>query len=66
MPQGGNLMVKAIKDFRKAWRDAEEERAERTRQAVAERWDEVHHDPDTPVVANPQGDVTVTHFFDYV
>ncbi len=58
-------MFKAIKNFRKAWREGEQERAEQTRQAVAERWDEVHHDPDAPVLANPEGDVTATHFFDF-
>ncbi len=58
-------MFKSIKNFRKAWRDAEQEKAERARQAVAKQWDEIYHDPDSPVVANPEGDVTATHFFDY-
>src|SRR5689334_18578790 len=27
--------------------------------------DEVFHDPDAPVLGNPQGDVTIVEFFDY-
>ncbi len=57
--------MKAVKDFVKAYQEGKRTEMERRRQAVAERLDEIHHDPDSPVVANPQGDVTVTKFFDY-
>ena len=58
-------MMKALKDFFKAYQEGKRTEMERRRQAVAERSDEIYNDPDSPVVANPQGDVTVTEFFDY-
>jgi protein-disulfide isomerase len=34
-------------------------------QMVTARWEELANDPFTPVVGNPEGDVTVVEFFDY-
>ncbi len=39
--------------------------AERRRQAIAAYRPELEDDPDTPVMGNPDGDVTVVEFFDY-
>ncbi len=38
---------------------------ERQRQAIAALSDQLTQDPDTPVMGNPDGDVTVVEFFDY-
>ena len=35
------------------------------RDAVAARQEQLHRDPDAPVLGNPAGDVTVVEFFDY-
>jgi protein-disulfide isomerase len=35
------------------------------KKALAERKDEIFNDPDSPVVGNPKGDVTLVEFFDY-
>jgi protein-disulfide isomerase len=39
--------------------------AEATRATIAELGDALSHDPDAPVLGNPEGDVTVVEFFDY-
>ncbi len=43
----------------------EAEQQERARQALAERRNDLHNDPTTPVEGNPKGDVTLVEFFDY-
>ncbi|MFQ5913749.1 MAG: hypothetical protein ACE5JS_11250 [Nitrospinota bacterium] len=58
-------MIQAVRNFVKAYQEGKEAETERIRQLVSERWDEIHNDPDSPVAGNPQGDVTVTEFFDY-
>jgi protein-disulfide isomerase len=35
------------------------------KKTMAERKDEIFNDPDTPVIGNPKGDVTLVEFFDY-
>lgn len=39
--------------------------AERQRQTIAARRDELMYDPETPVIGDPQGSATVVEFFDY-
>ncbi len=58
-------MMKAVKDFFKAYQEGKRTEMERRRQAVAQWRDEIYNDPDSPVAGNPQGDITVTKFFDY-
>ncbi len=41
------------------------EQAERQKQSLASRQDELLNDPATPVAGNPDGDVTLVEFFDY-
>lgn len=41
------------------------EQAERQKLALSSRKDELLNDPATPVVGNPEGDVTLVEFFDY-
>jgi protein-disulfide isomerase len=43
----------------------EAEQAEAQRQALVSRQDELFKNPTSPVVGNPQGDVTLVEFFDY-
>ena len=35
------------------------------KKTMAERKDEIFNDPDSPVIGNPKGDVTLVEFFDY-
>ena len=39
--------------------------AQRSRQQLAVRRDELLNDPDSPVGGNPEGDVTIVELFDY-
>ena len=55
-------VMEAIQAYREKERLAQEEAA---KQAVADRKDELFRDPNSPVVGNPDGDVTVVEFFDY-
>lgn len=42
-----------------------EEQAERQKEMLVSRKDELLNDPATPVVGNPEGDVSLVEFFDY-
>ena len=46
-------------------RQEEAERAEQRRGLVRDLVAEIEHDPDDPVLGNPDGDVTLVEFFDY-
>jgi len=55
-------VMEALQAFREKERLAEEESAKK---AMAQRGDELNHDPNSVVFGNPEGDVTVVEFFDY-
>jgi protein-disulfide isomerase len=55
-----------IADAIEALRQKEDLAAEAAaKKTLAERKDEVFNDPDSPVLGNPKGDVTLVEFFDY-
>ncbi len=56
------IIAEAIEALRQKEDLAAEVAAKKT---LAERRDEIFNDPDTPVLGNPKGDVTLVEFFDY-
>jgi protein-disulfide isomerase len=55
-----------IRDAIEALREKQRlEAEEEARKALVERGKEIFEDPDSPVLGNPQGDVTLVEFFDY-
>lgn len=55
-----------IRDAIEALREKQRlEAEEEARKALVERSKEIFEDPDSPVLGNPQGDVTMVEFFDY-
>jgi protein-disulfide isomerase len=56
------VMMEALQSYREKERLAAEEAAKK---AVTQRADELQHDPNSVVLGNPNGDVTVVEFFDY-
>lgn len=55
-----------IRDAIEALREKQRlEAEEEARKALVERSKEIFEDPDSPVLGNPQGDVTLVEFFDY-
>ena len=56
------VVIEAIRSFQ-ARQQAEEQNRGRAR--VASLQQELEHDPTSPVVGNPNGDVTIVEFFDY-
>ncbi|HEY1721085.1 MAG TPA: DsbA family protein [Magnetospirillaceae bacterium] len=56
------VMMEAIQAYREKEKLAEEEEAKK---AVSQRADALNHDPNSVVLGNPDGDVTVVEFFDY-
>ena len=56
------VVVEALQLYEEKRKLAEQEAA---KEMVTARWEELANDPFTPVVGNPDGDVTVIEFFDY-
>jgi len=56
------VVVEALEKYQAA---QEKAAAEKQAQAIVERREELTRAPDTPVLGNPDGDVTVVEFFDY-
>ena len=56
------VVVEALQVYEEKRKLAEQEAA---KEMVTTRWEELANDPFTPVVGNPDGDVTVIEFFDY-
>ena len=56
------VVVEALQLYEVKRKLAEEEVAQKM---VTARWEDLAHDPLSPVVGNPDGDVTVIEFFDY-
>jgi protein-disulfide isomerase len=56
------IVLEAIQELQRREQAAQEERR---REAIAALAGELLHDPATPVVGNPEGDVTLVEFFDY-
>jgi protein-disulfide isomerase len=56
------VVVQALQLYEEKRKLAEQEAA---KEMVTARWEELANDPFTPVVGNPEGDVTVVEFFDY-
>lgn len=56
------IVLEAIRKLQQRQRLAE---AEQSRRQIALRSQSLHHDPDSPVGGNPEGDVTIVEFFDY-
>lgn len=56
------IIVESLRGYEERHRQASEKEA---RQAIATSGDALEKDPTSPVVGNPQGDVTLVQFFDY-
>ena len=56
------IVVESLRGYEEKHRQASEKEA---RQAIATSGDQLEKDPTSPVVGNPQGDVTLVQFFDY-
>lgn len=56
------IIAEAIEALREKQRLAAEAEA---RKALVERRNEILNDPDSPILGNPEGDVTLVEFFDY-
>ena len=56
------VMMEAIQAYREKERLASEENAKK---ALAQKADALTHDPNSVVLGNPNGDVTIVEFFDY-
>jgi protein-disulfide isomerase len=56
------VLVEALTEYQKRQRQAEQQRQQ---QAVIAHREALHDDPITPVLGNPDGDVTMVEFFDY-
>lgn len=56
------VIIESLTRYEAQQRQAEEEQK---RQALVASLDALQNDPDSPVVGNPEGDVTIVEFFDY-
>ena len=56
------VVVEALRAYER--RQAELQAAQ-ARQAIAERADELFHDPATPIGGDPEGEIVIVEFFDY-
>ena len=56
------IIIEAIQSLRKR---EERDKAKRTKANLVKFRNDLLNDPDTPVGANPKGDVTIVEFFDY-
>ena len=56
------VLVQSLTEFQKRQKVAEKQRQQ---QSVLSSRDALTQDPDSPVMGNPEGDVTIVEFFDY-
>jgi protein-disulfide isomerase len=56
------LVINAIEAYQKQARD---EASENTKKSIASKQQEIFNNPASPIMGNPNGDVTVVEFFDY-
>lgn len=62
LKQEPQLVVAALQDFQNKSR---EEEAARVSKAITEQKTELYGNPNSPIMGNPNGDITVVEFFDY-
>ena len=62
LKQHPEIVVQALKDYQQ---QLDAKKAEALKAAIAAEQSHLYADPDTPVGANPEGDVSVVEFFDY-
>lgn len=57
-----DIIVKAADELQKK---EQAESASKAQEAIGKNRDKLYNDPDSPVLGNPKGDVTIVEFFDY-
>ena len=58
-------MFDVLKGILVRYCEAKRGHSEKVARLIAEHSREIFSDPDAPIVGNPEGDVTITHFLDY-